>query len=60
MWNKLKGWKTVGFNALAIAHAFGAHYGVLPTIDPSMVATIVAVINLALRFRTSTPVFENR
>ena len=60
MFSKLKGWKTVGFNALAVAHAVASSYGLAPTLDPAMVAGITAVINLVLRFRTTTPVFENR
>ena len=55
----LKGYKTVLFNGLALGVALTQHYfGALPSIDPEVFATTVAVVNFLLRFVTDSPVFS--
>lgn len=56
---KLKGYKTIIFNALALAIAILQYYeGPLPTVEPELFACVVGVGNLALRFMTNTSVFS--
>ena len=52
---KMKGWKTVAVNALAIVGILAAHFGW--DFNPSVWEPIVlAAVNFGLRFVTTTPV----
>ncbi len=52
---KMKGWKTVAVNALAIAGILAAHFGW--DFDPGVWEPVVlGVVNFGLRFVTTTPV----
>lgn len=59
MMNKLKGFRTVAFNVVAIVYAVGNVYGVMPEVDQTVVMGLVAVGNLILRAVTKTPMFRS-
>jgi hypothetical protein len=49
--------KTLGANVIAVGIAVYQHYfGMILPADPQYFALAVAVINIALRFRTAVPV----
>lgn len=52
----LQGWKTVVFNGLTFASVLLAGDEITKFIEPSVIIELQAVINLALRFFTTTPV----
>ncbi len=56
--NRFKGWRTITANAVALLVAFGALTGVvIPESDQAaLIAGIVAVVNIVLRFKTDTAV----
>ncbi|MBA3752664.1 MAG: hypothetical protein H0X01_00615 [Nitrospira sp.] len=65
LWNKLKGFKTLGFNLLvmlAAMTAWGASYDwSTVTNDHAAVITVaITLANIALRFMTSTPVLSGK
>lgn len=58
--NRFKGYKTLVANSVALLVAFGALTGVvIPESDQTaLTAGILAAVNIALRFFTTTPVGE--
>lgn len=52
----MKGWRTIATNLAVLAVAAVSHFTELPEVSPAVVATIVALINVLLRFVTTTPV----
>lgn len=57
MFNWLQGYKTVGFNLVALAVALLQHYGgPLPVVDLEQFNFVVVIVNLILRYATKGPV----
>ena len=56
--NFLKGWKTVTFNVLMILGAVFATPQIKEIVAPETLVAVVAAMNLALRFVTTSPIFK--
>lgn len=55
---KMAGYKTIVFNVLSlVALLFGAPELAALGLGPELIAKVILVVNIALRFFTSTPVF---
>ena len=53
----MKGWKTITTNVVALVFAAAVYFGLeIPEPDPAVVAGVLALINIILRFITTTPV----
>jgi len=52
----MKGWKTITFNVLSFVSVLLAGDNLAQVVDPKLLLEIQAIINLALRFLTTTPV----
>lgn len=58
--NALTGYKTIIFNAVALAIALLQYFGgPLPEVDSTQFSLAVAAVNFVLRFVTKTPVFTH-
>lgn len=58
VFGKMKGFRTVGLNVLAVAASVATHYGVLPEVDPLVQMVAIGVANLVVRKYTDTPIFS--
>lgn len=59
-WNKIRGFKTLGWNALGLLGAialWGSSYdwSQINSKNAAAIGAVFSVINIVLRFRTSTP-----
>jgi hypothetical protein len=57
---KLKGFKTITFNALALVAAVAEQMGYLPAVDPTLVTGVTIIGNVVLRLVTKSPVFSGK
>lgn len=53
---RMKGWRTITVNVLTLATTFFAWPELSTTVDPQYIVMGQAVVNILLRFVTSTPV----